>query len=226
MSQRHGGLVMAVFAGHVVLRFAGLWHASLIPLSMMVAWPMPWLLSDRAGRAEVGFRLPALRWIPLAGALGLVSVATCALTAWLMFGTGTDNWFARHTVALAETATRFPAGTTVSQTFWYLTIPAMIFSPIGEEILFRGYPMQHWARTRGPRAGLLRQAGAFSVVHLAHYGLHPFQPALIPLWLLSMFGVAVMLGWLAQRSRSLIPAKLAHVVFNLLLNVVSFTVFY
>jgi membrane protease YdiL (CAAX protease family) len=215
----------AVSSWLLVLRFSGLWHPGLVPLSMVIVWPMPWVISDRFDRSDVGFRLPAFPWILLAGAAGTLSVTACALAAWVVFGASDDNWFARHAVALAETAKSFPAGATTSQTFWYLTIPAMIFSPISEEILFRGYLMRRWSGSRGPRAGLLLQAGAFALIHLAHYGLRPFQPALIPLWLLSMFGVAVVLGWLTRRSRSLVPAMLAHVVFYLLMNLYSFAVF-
>jgi membrane protease YdiL (CAAX protease family) len=217
--------LIVVVAGHVLLRFGGLWSPPLVPLSMVWVWPTPWLLSDRADRRAVGFRLPAPHWFPIAGLVGIVLVAVCAGVAWGPYGSGANNWFARHAVALGTSAEGIPAGATLSQVFWFLTIPAMIFSALAEEILFRGYLMRAIGRVHGPNAGLIGQGAAFALIHLAHYGLSPFQPLLIPVWLASMFGVGLTLGLLVRRSGSLWPAMLAHAVFNLLMNVVSFTAF-
>lgn len=102
--------------------------------------------------------------------------------------------------------------------FGMVTGPAMLFSPFAEEFLFRGFLQTSVSMRWGSRVALVLQAMAFGLIHLAHYGLFPFQPSLIAVWVPSMFGVALVLGWIVQRSGSVWPAVVAHSFFNLGLN--------
>jgi uncharacterized protein len=192
---------------------------------MLLVWPMPWLLSDRHGRRAIGLRWPSLRWIALGLVVGLSALAACALAAWLLFDGSRSNWFFQHALALGRAAEGLPPDSSLTQAFWFLTAPAMVFSPLGEEILFRGYVQSAFTARFGAAVALAVQAAAFSILHLAHYGLRPLQADLIPLWLTSMFGVALALGWLVRRSGSLWPAIAAHAVFNLSMNAVTFAAF-
>jgi hypothetical protein len=99
-----------------------------------------------------------------------------------------------------------------------VTGPAMLFSPFAEEFLFRGFLQTSVSMRWGSRVALVLQAIAFGLIHLAHYGLSPFQLSLIALWVPSMFAVALVLGWIVQRSGSVWPAVVAHGFFNLGLN--------
>jgi len=222
---RPWAVASVVLLAHAILRFAGLWRPSLIPLSMMLVWPMPWLLSDRHGRHAIGLRRTSLRWLVLGPLVGLIALATCALAAWLLFDDSETNWFFQHALALGRAAEGLPEGSSLAQAFWFLTAPAMVFSPLAEEILFRGYVLKAFSVGFGSAVGLAVQAAAFSMLHLAHYGLRPLQAELIPLWLTSMFGVALVLGWLVRRSGSLWPAIAAHAVFNLSMNALTFATF-
>ena len=123
---------------------------------------------------------------------------------------------------LKESLGSIPDGTSLETKFWIVTIPAMIFSPIGEEFLYRGYILKSFSDEWGPKVGQLIQAGAFAFVHLAHYGLMQFQPLLILIWIPSMFLTALVFGWIVQKSDSLWPAVAAHAIFNLGMNAVVF----
>ena len=57
---------------------------------------------------------------------------------------------------------------------------------------------------------MLIQASAFALVHLAHYGLDPFQPELIAIWLPSIFAVGLLLGWIVIKSGSVLCSVVAH----------------
>lgn len=216
-------LVAAFFGVHAAIRFGGLVNPGWIPLSMVLVWPLPWLLSPRAGRRALGFRAPdRFAWFLLATAAALAALAVCALLAWGWFGPGEANWFTAHARTLREALERAPTGASPAARFWMVTAPAMIFSPLAEEFLYRGYMLTSFTQAWGERAGMLLQAAAFGLVHLAHYGLVPLQPALIVLWVPSMFGVALVLGWIVRRCGSLWPAVVAHAVFNLGMNAVVF----
>lgn len=213
------GLAAAVFAAHATLRFGGMWQPALVPLSMVILWPLPWLLLDRDGRRGIGIRRPRRRgWIGIAGLAGLAALAGCAAVAWLILGDGGSNWLVRHGQMLQRIRASMPPSLGPATTFWLVTAPALLFSPLGEEILYRGFLQKACGRRWGTGAGLAIQASAFAAVHLAHYGLDPVDPALIAVWVPSMLAVALLLGWLADRYDSLAPPILAHATFNLAMS--------
>ncbi len=215
-----------IAAIHAALRFGGLWMPALVPLSMMVIWPMPWVGGYfRSRRAAAGFRRCQSTWLVAGIGYGAAAAAACAAVAWTVHGVTDLNWFHRHALALGEAAAGMPPGLSVMATFWFVTIPAMIFSPTAEEVLFRGYLQLDVTERHGVSRAIVVQAAAFAVIHLAHYGLRPWQPGLIPVWLLSMFCVGWLLGWIRHRSDSLWPAMAAHAAFNLVMNAVAMWMF-
>ena len=216
-------LVAAVFGVHAAIRFGGLWDFQLIALSMVVVWPLPWLLCAREGRTEIGFRAPGSWWWMLGGpAVALAVLGIGAATAWALFGSGPDNWFTHHAAELGRIAGGVPPGLSAPALFWALTVPPMIFSPLGEEFLYRGFLLRVGSAHWGDRAGNVVQAAAFAVVHLAHYGLLPVQLAMIAVYLPTNFVVALVLAWMVRRSGSLWVAVAAHSVYNLGLNALVF----
>lgn len=190
---------------------------------MIIIWPLPWLLSDKEGRRNLGLTAPkSSNWIFYGSILAFVAVTFCAGFAWVIFEVSNENWFVQHAYMLNESLGSIPEETSLQAKFWIVTIPAMIFSPIGEEFLYRGYIQQSFSKEWGSKIGQIVQASAFAVVHLAHYGLIPFQPLLILVWLPSMFLIAWIFGWIVQKSESIWPSVIAHVIFNVGLNAVVF----
>ena len=191
----------------------------MIALSMVIVWPLPWLRCTRQGRREIGFRAPVSWWWMLSGpAIGLAVLCIGAATAWGLFGSGSDNWFTHHATELRRIGTGVPSEVSAPALFWILTVPAMIFSPLGEEFLYRGFILRVGSTLWGDRAGTVGQAAVFAFVHLAHYGLQPVQPAVIGLFLPTNFLVALALAWMVRRSGSLWVAVAAHSVYNPGLN--------
>ena len=216
-------VVAAVSGVHTLIRFGGLWNAQMIALSMVIVWPLPWLLCTRQGRTEIGFRAPVSWWWMLGGpAVGLAVLGIGAAVAWALFGSGIHNWFTHHAAELGRIAGDVPAGVSAPVLFWALTIPPMIFSPLGEEFLYRGFLLRVGSARWGDRAGTVVQAAAFAIVHLAHYGLQPVQPSVIGLFLPTNFLVALSLAWMVRRSGSLWVAVVAHSIYNLGLNALVF----
>lgn len=212
-------VVAAVFGVHALIRFGGLWNFQMIALSMVVVWPLPWLLCAREGRTEIGLRAPVSWWWVVSGpAVGLAVLGIGAAVAWALFGSGPDNWFTHHATELGRIAADVPPGLSAPALFGALTVPAMIFSPLGEEFLYRGFILRVGSTLWGDRAGTVGQAAAFAFVHLAHYGLQPVQPAVIGLFLPTNFLVALALAWMVRRNRSLWVAVAAHSVYNPGLN--------
>lgn len=216
-------LVAGIFGLHTVVRFGGLWNPVCIPLSMVLIWPLPWLLSPRLARRRMGFRAPvSWRWFLVGPLAALGTLALCTASAWTVFGAGDANWFTRHALVLREALAQAPVGASPTTRFLTVTLPAMLFSPLAEEFLYRGFVLTAVSTRWGYRAGTLVQATAFALVHLAHYGLNPFQPALLAVWLPSTFAAALVFGRIVQKSGSLWPAVASHSLFNLGINAVVF----
>jgi uncharacterized protein len=212
-------LIVVIFLIHASIRFGGIWNALFIPLSMIIIWPIPWLFSNREARIIMGFKAPISKsWFLLGPFYALVALAVCAGVVWSIFGNNTDNWMVQHASYLNEALSQAPSNASLLTSFALVTFPALIFSPFAEEFLFRGYMMSGFTRVWGIQSAMCIQAFAFALVHLAHYGLNPFQPLLIAVWFPSMFFVSVVLGWIVFKSGSIWVAVLSHGIFNIGMN--------
>lgn len=83
-----------------------------------------------------------------------------------------------------------------------IAVSVIVLAPLAEEAFFRGfvYPsLRRWARAW---PAILLSAAIFSITHV------------IPIVLLPIFALGMVLAWLVERRRSLVPAVVAHMAFN------------
>jgi len=85
-----------------------------------------------------------------------------------------------------------------------------LLGPLLEEVLLRGVVLDAVGRRIGAWPAILVCAIAFALLHASVWSLLP----------LTVLGIG--LGWLAVRSRSLVPAVLAHVLYNLIFVAAAF----
>jgi hypothetical protein len=183
---------------------------------------MPWLLLARPQRQAMGLQAAqpttaytwALLWGPAAATL-------CFALGWALYGRGADHWF----VSVANSFRAQPTpGFGLLQLHLMFTLPAIIFSPIGEELYFRGL-MQRALETRfTARSSTHIEAAWFATVHLLHHGVAlaagvwTLRPVSGALWCALMFGLSWSLALLRRRGGSVWPAVLAHSAFNAPMN--------
>lgn len=86
-------------------------------------------------------------------------------------------------------------------------VAAIVLAPFAEEVLYRGALLGTLARTAPHSTALTLQALIFGLAHVI--GHPPSLPLAIPLAV-----VGWICGWIALRTRSLLPAVLAHATFN------------
>jgi len=95
-------------------------------------------------------------------------------------------------------------------------VSAAILAPIGEELFFRGFATTAWARAVGPRSAIIRGAVFFAIAHVVTLFDASFetgaQRALFSF--LALMPVAIALGWVFLRRRSLYAAIGLHGAFN------------
>lgn len=216
-------LMGILFVVHAAVRFGGLWNPILIPISLVMLWPLPWLLADPEGRIAMGFQKAySLHWYLTAPLIVLVLLGLLTAVAWFLFGNSDSNWLVQHANYLEESLSPLPNNTDMVTRFAVATLPAMLFSPLGEEFFYRGIMLSGLTKRWGLATAMVLQAAAFALVHLSHYGLKPFQPQLILLFITSMFVVALLFGWIRYRSGSVWVAVVSHAIFNLGMNGIAF----
>jgi membrane protease YdiL (CAAX protease family) len=98
---------------------------------------------------------------------------------------------------------------------------SMIFSPLGEEVFFRGFVHQGLRMRFSQRFATILDSTAFALIHLCHFGIiyqlghWKFLPVPSFLWVLLMFLPAMLFSFSRNKSNSLWGAILSHAGFNL-----------
>jgi membrane protease YdiL (CAAX protease family) len=94
-----------------------------------------------------------------------------------------------------------------------------LVAPIGEEVMFRGFSTTAWVRGMGQRAGLMRGALYFALVHVLTITGSTAGEAvgLAIAAFASRIPVALVLGWLFVRRRSIWAPIGLHAAFNAIL---------
>lgn len=204
--------------------FGGRAWQPLLPLGFTCMAILPWLLLSRQGRREIGWRLPTNgRAYGSACLVGVGAALACFLLGCALFGRSGQNWFV--SIAGYYRHSLDTSGFGLWRLHLTFTLPAMLFSPFGEEIFFRGVLQRLLEQRFSQRSSTFAEAGFFGVVHLCHHGIAPGPSLLLPsapLWALLMTVTAWLFARLRKSSGSLAPAILAHASFNLTMNVCIF----
>ena len=199
----------------------------LLPLGFVLMTIAPWVLLTRSGRREIGFKKPLRRSIYLQSVLfGAAAALICFVIGVALFGTSGDNWFISVARNFSQTAnTKLP----ILQLYLMFTVTAMIFSPFGEEIFFRGLLQRALEERFTVRTSTWIECFAFGLVHLCHHGLMvgalglTLLPRSAPIWVVLMVLVAYLFAWLRKRSDSIYPAIASHSAFNFTMGTCIFS---
>lgn len=187
----------------------------------LLMWLTPFVFLTRVGRSQTGMRMPrAYAWLFYAFVLGL---SACAILYWigdLLYSKGTENWF----VYISRSYTIPSNGISNDDRFIYFAIYSaigMTFSPIGEELFYRGLIHECFAIKLGPNRASHIDSLAFAVTHLAHFGIVHVGGAwqLLPLpaliWVIGMYLASRIFYFSKVRSNSILGAVVSHAGFNL-----------
>ncbi|MBL7862196.1 MAG: CPBP family intramembrane metalloprotease [Cyclobacteriaceae bacterium] len=195
-------------------------HYGAIGLIMVVSALIPFLFLTPAGRTKIGLVKPSdAKWLLFAILLGLGFSLLIHLTGKGLFGTSYENWY-----QYIGRSYNIPAGISTEDKrvmFIITALVSMIFSPVGEELFFRGIVHSSFRESVGESTASRIDASAFALTHLAHFGLvyvnSQWQilwlPALI--WVSSMFIVSLVFYACRKYAGSLLGAIICHAAFNL-----------
>lgn len=200
----------------------------LLPLSFVLMAATPWLFLQQGGRRQIGLvHAKSKMSYVWAATTGTLLALTCGAIGSLLFGTTQENWF----ISIAQSFQRSfdTAGKSTLFLFVVFTTPALIFSPLGEEIFFRGILQRSLEESLPRNTSTYLECGAFAVVHLCHHGLHWTDnklSILLPsglLWMVLMFLAARLFVFWRRVTASIFPAVVSHMAFNLAMSIYIFS---
>ena len=91
-------------------------------------------------------------------------------------------------------------------------VQASVLAPLAEEFIYRGVLMMSLLRRIGPAWAIAASSAIFALVHFRA------EPQSVP----ALFLLGAALGYVTYRTRSLVPAVIAHSAFNTLMVLGTF----
>jgi uncharacterized protein len=192
-------------------------------LQTIAMWALPFLFLTPSGRREIGLTERGMTLVSMIASA--VAGSLCALVFFVvgmvLYGDSPDNWCIsiRNYLHFDEMrGLMSPLGL-----FALYALPAMFLNPVGEEMLFRGFIWQSFARRFNPVFAIVVCSLSFGLIYLYLHGVWHnasgfhlrLASAAVAVVLMACIGAVFTLC--RTLSGSLWPAMAAHAAFNLTL---------
>lgn len=204
----------------LVLRANATANYGSIGLIMIIYAIIPFLFLNKLGLKQIGITKPKkYTWLLWSFFGGLIFSIILYFSGDLIYNDTLENWY----VYIGKSY-NIPFGINPNDKFIMFIIMAitgMIFSPIGEELFFRGIVHTSFANSFGSVKASIIDSSAFALTHISHFGLVFIDnewkfftfPSLI--WFTSMFLVSILFYLCRRKSSSILGAIICHSAFNL-----------
>lgn len=193
---------------------------SSIGMIMFISAIVPFVFLNKHGRKQIGLsKTNKLKSLVFALTGGLAFSFVLYLIGNYLYGNTYENWY--EYIGKSYNIPDGIAGQKKRIMFAIMAIAGMTFSPVGEELFFRGIVHSSFANSIGDKKASIIDSLAFSLTHISHFGLvfinnewsFYLLPALI--WVLSMFLVSLLFFQMKGITGSIWGAVLCHSGFNL-----------
>jgi len=191
-----------------------------IGIIMLVSAMAPFLFLTQSGRRDIGIVSSGnYGWLLTAFVCGLLISLLLYVAGKICYGNSYENWY----IYIGKSY-RIPDHIdekTKSILFTAMAVTGMTFSPVGEELFFRGIVHSSFAKSIGNTNASLVDSTAFALTHISHFGLIFLdgQWTLLPLptiiWIISMFFVSILFSLFKKYSGSILGSIICHSAFNL-----------
>ena len=187
---------------------------------MFVSALVPFFFLNKNGRQKIGIKgTNKLGGLILALTVGIAFSFLLYYVGKELYGGSYQNWY-----EYIGKSYKIPEGISGKDKLILFSIMAgtgMIFSPIGEELFFRGIVHGSFAKSIGDKKASIVDSLAFATTHIAHFGLvfvndtWSFFPISTLIWVSGMFLVSVLFFRMKELTGSLMGAIFCHAGFNL-----------
>jgi len=187
---------------------------------MTISAIAPFIFLSKYGRKEIGITKPEkYNWLLIAFVFGLIASIFLYFLGQTLFGNSYENWY-NYIGKSYKIPTRISPNDK-KILFSIMVFTGMTFSPIGEELFFRGIVHSSFAKSIGEKKASIVDGSAFALTHISHFGLvfinNKWDFFTIPtiIWVTSMFLVSFLFFTFRKYSKSILGAIICHSAFNL-----------
>lgn len=180
---------------------------------------LPFVLLKKEGRKQIGWvKAKEPRYVLRGFLIGILLSSVGYLVGHLIFQDSISNWFVYISKSYSV-----PEVLDVTSRFKYFILFAfmsMLFSPFGEELMYRGMIHQSFVDRFGQNTASQIDSLAFGLTHLAHFGIvftaTGWDFLIIPslMWVALMFFCSRIFFLMKIKSGSLFGAISTHAGFN------------
>ncbi len=191
-----------------------------IGMIMTVYALIPFVFLSKHGRKKIGLTTPKKSsWLLIAFVSGLLASFLLYFLGDALYGSSFNNWY-----TYIGKSYNIPAGISEqdrSILFAIMAFTGMLFSPVGEELFFRGIVHSSFETSVGEKRASIIDSSAFALTHISHFGLvfvndkWSFLTVPTILWVASMFTVSLLFYICRKYSGSILGAIICHASFNL-----------
>lgn len=187
---------------------------------MFVSALVPFIFLNKYGRREIGIKgSHKIGGLTLSLILGIACSLLLFIIGTALYGGSYQNWY--EYIGKSYNIPTGIAGNDKFLMFSIMAVTGMIFSPIGEELFFRGIVHGSFAKSIGEKKASFIDSLAFALTHIAHFGIvydsgiWNFYPVPTMIWVSAMFLVSVLFFKRKKQTGSLLGAIFCHAGFNL-----------
>lgn len=187
---------------------------------MMLMAVLPIIFLNKTGLKAIGLIKPKKMWqlFPFF-CLGITLSLVMYFIGFELYKHNNHHWF----VYIGKSYSLPPEihGQIKFLLFLIFSFVGSIFSPIGEELFFRGFIHEAFASSFGKIKAIYFESGAFAITHLAHFGLiienNTWQFLYLPslLWFCFMFILGLIFNYAKIKLHSIWGAVVCHAGFNI-----------
>ncbi|MBC7745066.1 MAG: CPBP family intramembrane metalloprotease [Flavobacterium sp.] len=192
----------------------------LIGLVMIISAILPFVFLSKKGQKDIGIKkTQKYKWLLIAFISGLIVSFLLYLLGDGLYGNSYQNWY--YYIGKSYKIPNDIKANDKAILFSIMTLSGITFSPIGEELFFRGIVHSCFEKSIGTIKASIVESSAFALTHISHFGLvfvnnewTLFQgPTLI--WVSSMFLISILFLVFKKYSGSILGAIICHSAFNL-----------
>jgi membrane protease YdiL (CAAX protease family) len=205
----------------IVLKANTTGNFGFVSVIFVLMWIFPFAFMTRKGRRSIGLTRPSnYAWLFYSLLLGVFVCSMMFLIGNVLFDGSINNWF-EYISSIYQLQTGEISANDKHIYFIIFSLIGVTFSPIGEELIYRGVIHKAIANSFGDRNAAIIDSAAFGLTHLAHFGIvyqlgewqFLFVPALI--WVLLIFGTGLLFNVCRAITGSILGAIICHAGFNL-----------
>jgi membrane protease YdiL (CAAX protease family) len=191
-----------------------------VSILFLVMWFTPFIFLSKEGQKYIGIKKPvSYQWLLYSFLIGFAFCSVMFICAKFFYADTINNSF----VYISRSYTIPGEALAASKLMFFLmfSLVGITFSPIGEELLYRGVVHGSFAEQFGERKASLFDSLAFALTHLAHFGIvynlseWHFLPVPALLWVLGMFIASQFFFFCRQKSGSILGAIVSHAGYNI-----------